>query len=177
MLFGIIKVMEILDAILGRRSIRRYSEGEVAQNDLATILRAGMAAPSAGNEQPWHFITIRGRDTLSALSIAHPYAEMVATASVAILVCADTDVVKHRDYWPQDCAAATQNMLLAAHSLGLGSVWVGVYPREARVAEIRRVIPLPDRIIPFSLLPVGIPGERKPRIDRFFEERIHEEHW
>lgn len=169
--------MEILDALFGRRSIRRYGKGEVDQNDLATILRAGMAAPSAGNEQPWHFIVVRNRDTLSALSTAHPYAEMVATASLAILVCADTDLVKHRDYWPQDCAAATQNMLLAVHSLGLGSVWVGVYPREARVAEIRRVIPLPDRIIPFSLLPVGFPGERKPRIDRFSENRIHEEHW
>ena len=175
--FGIMRVMEILDAILGRRSIRRYKEGDVGENDLATILRAGMAAPSAGNEQPCHFIIIRNRDTLGALSTAHPYAEMVATASLAILVCADTDLVKHRDYWPQDCAAATQNILLAVQSLNLGSVWVGVYPREARVAEIRRVVPLPDRIIPFSLLPVGFPGEKKPRIDRFFVERIHEERW
>ena len=177
MTFGIIRIMELLDAILGRRSIRAYRDGEVDPNDLAKILRAGMAAPSAGNEQPWHFIIIRNRDTLNALSTAHPYAEMVATASLAILVCADIEAVKHRDYWPQDCAAATQNMLLTTHSLGLGSVWVGVYPREARVAEIRRVIPLPDRIIPFSLLPVGFPAERKPRIDRFSVDRIHEEHW
>jgi nitroreductase len=169
--------MELLDAILGRRSIRRYSEGEVDQDDLATILRAGMAAPSAGNEQPWHFITIKSRETLKALSAAHPYADMAATASLAILVCADMNVVKHRDYWPQDCAAATQNILLAVHSLGLGGVWVGVYPREARVSEIRRVITLPDHIVPFSLLPVGFPAEKKPRIDRFSVDRIHEEHW
>jgi nitroreductase len=169
--------MELLDAILGRRSIRRYAEGDIDQNDLAAILRAGMAAPSAGDEQPWHFIIIRKRETLRTLSTTHPYAEMVATASLAILVCADMGVVKHRDYWPLDCAAATQNILLAVHALGLGSVWVGVYPREARVAEIRRVIPLPDRIIPFSLLPVGIPAEKKPKIDRFSADRIHEEHW
>jgi nitroreductase len=169
--------MDLLEAILSRRSIRRYREGEVDHNDLAAILRAGMAAPSAGNEQPWHFIVIRNRDTLTALSTTHRYAEMVATASVAILVCADLDVVKHRDYWPQDCAAATQNMLLAAHSLGLGSVWVGVHPREARVSEIRRVIPLPDRIVPFSLMPVGMPAEKKARLDRFSQDRIHEEHW
>jgi nitroreductase len=175
--FGIIRVMELLDAILGRRSIRKYAEGEVDPDNLATLLRAGMAAPSAGNEQPWHFITIHDREKLVALSTAHPYAEMVAKASLAILVCADMDVVKHRDYWPQDCAAATQNILLAAHSLGLGSVWVGVYPREARVSEIRRVISLPAHIVPFSLLPVGFPAERKSRIDRFSVDRIHEEHW
>jgi nitroreductase len=169
--------MEIIDALLSRRSIRKYAPGEVDHNDLAQILRAGMAAPSAGNEQPWHFIVIRNRDTLRALSEAHPYAEMVATASLAILLCAEMEGVKHRDYWPQDCAAATQNILLAAHGLGLGSVWVGIYPREARVAEIRRVVPLPDHVVPFSLLPLGIPNERKLRIDRFSELRIHEEHW
>lgn len=169
--------MDILDALLTRRSIRKYAPGEVDHNDLARILRAGMAAPSAGNEQPWHFIVLRNPDTLKALSEAHPYAEMVASAPLAILVCAEMDGVKHRDYWPQDCAAATQNMLLAAHGLGLGSVWVGIYPREARVAEIRRVIPLPDHVVPFSLLPIGIPAERKPPADRFSEQRIHEAHW
>lgn len=169
--------MELMEAILGRRSIRQYIPGDIDENDLAKILRAGMAAPSAGNEQPWHFITIRNRDTLKALSEAHPYAEMVQSASLAILVCAEMEVVKHRDYWPQDCAAATENVLLAIHGLGLGSVWVGVYPREARVAEIRRIVLLPDHIIPFSLLPVGIPAEKKPPADRFTPNRLHEEHW
>jgi nitroreductase len=169
--------MDIFEVILGRRSIRQYAAGEVDVNDLATILRAGMAAPSAGNEQPWHFIVIRDRDTLRALSEAHPYAEMVKTASLAILLCADLETVKHRDFWPQDCAAATENMLLAIHALGLGSVWLGVYPREARVAEIRRIILLPDRIVPFSLLPVGIPAEKKPPGNRFSKDRLHEEHW
>jgi nitroreductase len=169
--------MDMLETLLGRRSIRRYIPGEIDENDLAKVLRAGMAAPSAGNEQPWHFIVIRDRDTLRALSEAHPYAEMVKTASLAILVCADMAGVKHRDFWPQDCAAATENMLLAVHALGLGSVWIGVYPREARVAEIRRIVLLPDHVIPFSLLPVGIPGEKKPPGNRFTEDRLHEEHW
>jgi nitroreductase len=169
--------MDILQALLGRRSIRRYTSGVVDDDALTMILRAAMAAPSAGNERPWHFIIIRNRDTLRALSQAHPYAEMVASAALAIIVCADINVVKHRDYWPQDCSAATENILLATHGLGLGSVWVGVYPREARVAEIRRVVPLPDHVIPFSLLPVGVPDEQKAAAGRFTEDRIHEEHW
>ena len=166
--------MDILQALLGRRSIRRYTSGVVDDDALTMILRAAMAAPSAGNERPWHFIIIRNRDTLRALSQAHPYAEMVASAALAIIVCADINVVKHRDYWPQDCSAATENILLATHGLGLGSVWVGVYPREARVAEIRRVVPLPDHVIPFSLLPVGVPDEQKAAAGRFTEDRIHE---
>ena len=169
--------MDLMDALLSRRSIRKYIPGEIDPNDLARILRAGMAAPSAGNEQPWHFVVIRSRDTLKALSEAHPYAEMVQSASLAILVCAEMEVVKHRDFWPQDCAAATENILLAIHGLGLGSVWIGVYPREARVAEVRRVVILPDHVVPFSLLPVGIPGELKSPADRFTPNRLHEEHW
>lgn len=169
--------MDLMEAILGRRSIRQYVPGEIDPDDLWRILRAGMAAPSAGNEQPWHFIILRDRKTLKALSAAHPYADMVQWASLAILVCADMDVIKHRDYWPQDCAAATENLLLAIHAHGLGGVWIGIYPREGRVAEIRRVILLPDRVVPFSLVPIGIPGENKPPADRFTPDRIHEEHW
>lgn len=169
--------MEVFDALLGRRSIRRYATGQIDENDIAQILRAGMAAPSAGNEQPWHFIIVRNKENLRQLSEAHPYAEMVKSAYLAILVCADMGEVKHRDFWPQDCAAATENMLLAIHGLGLGGVWIGVYPREARIAEIRRIILLPERIIPFSLLPVGIPAEKKPPGNRFTTDRLHEEHW
>ncbi len=144
---------------------------------LDRIVRAGCAAPSAGNEQPWHFLVIRERKTLVALSESHPYADMLREAPLAILVCADMELVKHKDYWPQDCAAAVQNMLLAAHGAGLGSVWVGVYPREARVAEVRRVITLPDSILPFALLPIGLPAEEKPPNDRYDRRRIHQEHW
>jgi nitroreductase len=169
--------MEFFDALMGRRSIRRFTPGDIDENDLARILRAGMAAPSAGNEHPWHFIIVRNRENLRQLSEAHPYAEMVKSASLAVLVCADMEDVKHRDFWPQDCAAATENMLLATHSLGLGSVWIGVYPREARITEIRRIILLPERVIPFSLLPIGIPAEKKPPGNRFTTDRLHEEHW
>ena len=169
--------MDLFDALHGRRSIRHFAAGTVDDDVVRTILSAAMAAPSAGNEQPWHFIVVRDPAILTALSAAHPYAEMVQHASLAVIVCADMKTVKHRDYWPADCAAATQNILLAVHALGLGSVWVGVYPREARMAEIRRVITLPDDIIPFSLLPVGIPAEHKSPEDRYNPERRHEDRW
>ena len=169
--------MDLFEAIARRRSIRRYKPDSINDGLLNTIVRAGCSAPSAGNEQPWHFLVLRARKTLIALSESHPYADMLREAPLAILVCADLDRVKHKDYWPQDCAAAVQNMLLAAHGVGLGSVWVGVYPREARVAEVRRVISLPDTIIPFALLPMGLPAEQKPPEDRFDRQRIHQEHW
>jgi nitroreductase len=169
--------MDLFDAIAHRRSIRRYRPDSINESLVSSIVRAGCAAPSAGNEQPWHFLVIRARTTLIELSISHPYADMLREAPLAILVCADMNRVKHKDYWPQDCAAAVQNMLLATHGLGLGSVWVGVYPREARVAEVRRVITLPDTIIPFALLPIGLPAEEKGPDDRFDPKRIHLEHW
>jgi nitroreductase len=169
--------MEIFEAIHGRRSIRQFVSGPVEDATVRKILAAAMAAPSAGNEQPWHFVVIRDRSILTALSGAHPYADMVQHATLAMLVCADMKIVKHRDYWPADCAAASQNILLSVHALGLGSVWVGVYPREARIAEIRRVITLPDDIIPFSLLPIGIPGETKSSEDRYKQERTHKDRW
>ncbi len=169
--------MDLFDAINGRRSMRHFRPGAVPDLALERLLRAGMAAPSAGNEQPWHFVIIRERATLAALSASHPYAGMVRDADLALLVCADLTAVKHRDFWPQDCAAATQNILLAAHALGLGSVWVGVYPRESRMREVRSIITLPDAVEPFSLLPVGFPREQKGPEDRFLSDRIHVEVW
>lgn len=169
--------MEFFETVHGRRSIRRFRPGTVDANVVQTLLKAGMAAPSAGNEQPWHFLVVRKQETLAALSKAHPYAEMVAQASLAIIVCADINLVKHRDYWPHDCAAATQNILLAVHALGLGSVWVGVYPRESRMAEVRKVIALPEHIQPFCILPVGLPDEVKDPEERYSPARVHEELW
>jgi nitroreductase len=169
--------MDLVNAIHGRRSIRQFVPGTLDDATMREILSAAMSAPSAGNEQPWHFVVVRNRTTLTALSNAHPYAEMVQHAACAILVCVDLTKVKHQDFWPADCAAATQNILLAVHGCGLGSVWVGVYPRESRMNEIRNVIALPENILPYSLLPIGVPGETKPSEDRYRSERVHEERW
>jgi len=141
------------------------------------IIAAGMMAPSAGNEQPWHFLVMRERKILTAISKAHLYASLVNKAPLAVLVCGDASKGRYEGFWIQDCAAATQNMLLAAHGLGLASFWIGIYPRKQRISDIRAVISLPEHIKPFSLLPVGYPGEVKERERRFDRGRIHLEKW
>lgn len=170
-------LMELYKAILTRRSIRKYTDESVENKLVEQIIRAGMMAPSAGNEQPWHFLVIRQRATLEAISRDHLYASMVHLAQLAILVCGDLTLEKYAGYWMQDCAAATQNMLLTAHDLGLGGVWIGLHPREQRVGDIRRVIALPEHIVPFCLVPLGYPNEDKPDENRFDRSRIHFEQW
>ncbi|OHD57101.1 MAG: hypothetical protein A2Y33_09255 [Spirochaetes bacterium GWF1_51_8] len=166
-----------LCAIYTRRSIRHYRPEQVPSEMIDLILRAGMAAPSAGNQQPWHFVVIDRRETLDRVPDIHPHSNMILEAPVAVLVCGDPSLEKHAGYWVQDCSAATENMLLEAQILGLGSVWLGVYPREDRVGGLRKLLSIPDGIIPFSLLPIGYPAVYKPPADRFIPERISNNEW
>jgi nitroreductase len=144
---------------------------------LNRIIKAGMNAPSAGNEQPWHFVVIDDRNILNSIADFHPFAKMTRTAPVAILVCGEPELEKHKDLWVQDCSAATQNMLLEITDLGLGGVWVGIYPREKRIEEMRKLLRMPENIIPFSLIPLGYPGEIKEPNDKFLPERIRINQW
>lgn len=169
--------METINAIISRRSIRRFEDKTISNHLLNEILRAGMHAPSARNERPWQFLVINDRKILDQIPKYHPYSHMVLEAPLAILVCADLSLNKSVNYWAQDCAAATQNMLLAIHELGLGSVWLGVFPAEDRVSGIKNLFQLPDHIIPFSLLPIGYPDENKEAEDRFDPHRIHYNNW
>jgi nitroreductase len=167
----------VIDAILKRRSIRRYSGKPVNKSMIMELLTAGMYAPSARNEQPWHFMVIDDRNLLDRIREIHPYASMLSGASLAILVCGDEHLELSKGYWSVDCAAATQNILLAAHALGLGAVWLGVYPREERQSGIRELFDLPKNIQPFSLISVGYPQEEKPVPERFKEDRIRWNKW
>ncbi len=151
--------------------------GMIPRQEVKALLEAGMYAPSARNEQPWHFVVVTERDLLNRLMNAHPYASMLAGAPLAVLVCGDTDLEKSKGYWPVDCSAATQNILLAAHDRGLGSVWLGVYPRDERMEAIRSIFSLPVNIQPFSLIALGYPAEEKETPDRFRPERIHHNGW
>ncbi len=169
--------MDALHALHSRRSIRKFREQAVEENLLEEIIAAGMMAPSAGNEQPWHFVVLREPRVLKAISADHLYASVVEKAPVAILVCGDLTFDRYEGFWVQDCAAATQNMLLAAHALGLGSIWVGIYPRSQRLSNIRSIIALPEYVIPFSLLPIGYPDEDKGLEVRFDQSRVHYEKW
>ncbi|MCK5738687.1 nitroreductase family protein [bacterium] len=169
--------MDAYETILTRRSIRRYTNQDVSEEMVEKLLRAGMAAPSAGNQQPWHFLVIRDRDTLVKITEVHPHSKMLLTAPLAILVAGDEKLQIHPGYWLEDCSAATENILLAAHALGLGAVWLGVYPREDRLREINSVLTIPAEITPLCLISVGYPQEPKPAADRYLAERVHFEKW
>jgi len=166
-----------MEAILTRRSIRSYTSDAVPDNVLKELLKAAMAAPSADNEQPWHFMIIKDRNTLNQIPTVHPYAKMIKKAPVAILVCGDLDLAVHGEMWVQDCSAATENILIAVQSKGLGAVWLGVYPREERINGLRRLLQIPNRIIPFALIPIGYPAEQKSPSNRYREDRIHHDIW
>lgn len=169
--------MDALEVIYTRRSIRHYKPGDITGENLNTILKAGMYAPSAVNKQPWHFVVFRNKETIDKLIEVHPNASMLREAACAILVCWDEQLQHDTGYGPVDCAAATQNMLLAAHNLGLGSVWVGIYPRQPRMEAVQRIFNLPAHIRGFSVVSLGYPAEKKSQPDRYNQSRIHIEKW
>lgn len=166
-----------MEEIFSRRSIRKYKDKNIESEKIRKLLEAGAAAPSAGNEQPWHFIVIRDRERLDHLAEIHPYAKMLKKAPLAIAVCADLDKQKYDGFWVQDCSAATQNILLEAVSLDLGAVWLGAYPAEDREKKISSFLELPENIKTFSLISIGYPAEEKGRADRLKDDIIHYEKW
>lgn len=170
--------MDAIQAIFSRRSIRKFTPEPVPEQTVQQILEAAMSAPSAGNQQPWHFIVINDKKLLDRVPDFHPHSLMCREASIAILVCGDPTIEKHQGYWVQDCAAATENLLLSIHALGFGGVWLGIYPRDERVTGLRKLLNIPEHVIPFSLIPIGHPAEQKPaRTDRYNEARIHTNTW
>jgi len=169
--------MDAMDAILSRRSIRKYRAGAVDVKVVRELLHAAMTAPSAANQQPWEFVVIEDRKILERIPDCHPYADMVPQAALAILVCGDLRRDVHEGFWVQDCSAATENLLLAITAHGLGGVWLGVHPRKDRVEGLRKLLGIPEHVVPFALVPVGRPGERKPPASRFKESRIHSNTW
>ncbi len=166
-----------METILTRRSIRKYTGRPVSDELVTQLLRAAMAAPSAANQQPWQFVVVRDQGVLEAIASASPYSGMTKQAQVAVVVCADLSREATPGYWAQDCAAATENLLLAAHSLGLGAVWLGFYPREERVAALAEILGTPENVVPFAVVPIGYPAEDPGPVDRFDTSRIHLERW
>jgi len=167
--------MDLIDVIYTRRSIRSYVSNTVDGEMIETLLKAAMSAPSGGNRKPWHFIVVTDRRKLDELVEAHPYAKMLLEAPLCIAVCGDPSITER--YWVQDCSAATENLLLAAVALGLGAVWIGVYPLEERIASIQKVLKIPEDVIPLNLIPVGYPAEEKEARTQFDESRVHYEGW
>jgi nitroreductase len=163
-----------LEAIFARRSIRKYTNEPVDEADIESLLQAAMAAPSASNQKPWHFVVITDRAKLKALAAAHPYGKMLARAAVAVAVCGDPRI---SNWWVQDCAAATENILIAAAGLGLGAVWLGCHGRPEREEAVRRILGIPREVGVLSLLSVGHPGEEKEARTQYDPARVHDNAW
>ena len=166
---------ELIKTIFARRSIREYTTEQVKESAVKAMLEAAMAAPSASNRKPWHFIVVTDRQTLDKLAQAHPYGKMLLEAPLCVAVCGDSTISPR--FWVQDWSAATENLLLATAALGLGAVWLGVYPREDRIGPIRKVLRIPDNIVPLNLVPIGHPAEEKEPRTQYDERRVHRDHW
>jgi nitroreductase len=166
---------EFVQTIFARRSIRKYTGEPVGEGDVKALLEAAMAAPSASNRKPWQFVVVTERQTLDALAEAHPHGKMLFEAPLCISVCGD--LTERETYWVQDCSAATENLLLAVTSLGLGAVWLGVYPKDDRVVAVREILGLPETITPLNLVSIGHPAEEREARTQYDEARVHHERW
>ena len=169
--------METIEAILTRRSIRKYTDKAIPEDLVNLLLKAAMYAPSARDCQPWHFIVIQDRAKLDRLAEIHQYGKMLKQATLAILITGDKNLEPAEGYINQGCAVATQNILLTAHAKGLGAVWLGIYPREERMTAMIDYFKLPENIIPISLVSIGYPDDIRPQPERFKPERIHYDQW
>jgi nitroreductase len=169
--------MDAIDAILTRRSVRRFLTDPVPEDKVKLLLRAAMQAPSAVNQQPWQFVVINDQALLREVAIFHTSVQVLHEAPLGILICGDKRLEKRQNCWFQDCSAATENMLLAAHALGLGACWLGIFHLTERVEGVRRVFDLPPEIMPLTLIALGFPGETPPPEDRYLAERVHYNTW
>lgn len=165
--------MDVHEAIRTRRSVRSYTPERISELEVEALLRAAMQAPSAANQQAWHFVVIDERSLLDRVPEFHPYCAFIREAPMAIAVCGDLGREKFGGkFWVQDCSAATQNLLLEAHALGLGAVWLAVYPIDERVRGVRDLLNLPDTLVPLNLVCLGHPSKAVPPADRFDAGRV-----
>jgi nitroreductase len=169
--------MDAMKAILTRRSVREFKQGTIEREKIEQILAAGMSAPSAHNEQPWCFLVIDDREVLSKLAATASHVEMAATAGAAIVVCGDLDLELTPGSWVQDCSAATQNILLAAHALGLGAVWTHCHPDPVMQREVTDLFKLADNIKPLAIVVMGEPAVEVAPKDNYLAERVHFNKW
>ena len=164
-----------IENIMTRSSVRTYTAELVDSADVITLLKAGMAAPTAMNRQPWVFVVITDAARRAAMAAELPYCKMAATAPLLIAVCRDKAkfIEDAPEYWVQDCSAATENILLAAHAIGLGAVWTGVYPVQDRVEMVSKALGLPEGIIPLNIICIGHPDSDNPAKDKWDPAKVH----
>lgn len=161
-----------MNAIFHRTSIRKYTDRPVEADKVEQLLRAAMAAPSAGNQQPWEFYVVTDKAALNALAGCSPYAGMLRSAPLGFVVCCRADC-KMPEYAQIDCSAATENLLLEADHLGLGAVWLGIAPGQERMDAARKALNIPEHLYAFAFIACGYPAEEKRQQDRYDEARVH----
>ena len=169
----------VIENIMTRTSIRSFTDQPIAKDTLDLIVKAGMAAPSAVNAQPWAFIIITEKEILDSLNSIKPWFNL-KTATAAVVVCGDMNKAMEgtgREYWIQDCSAATENILLAAHAYGIGAVWCGVYPSPDIVEGVSKTLNLPENFIPLNVVTMGYPAENPEPKDKFKTENIYYQKW
>ncbi|MGO9203508.1 MAG: nitroreductase family protein [Limisphaerales bacterium] len=173
------RIDEELGFIFGRRSIRVYTPGEVGEETVQKLLAAAMAAPSAVGKDPWRFVVVRERQRLARLAASLSNGQMLDSATLAIAVCGDLSAAHdgQLSYLLQDCAAAIENLLLAAHILGLGSCWMGVHPRKQRIKNLKEILSLPASVIPVACIAIGHAGETKESRTRLNPDYVRHEQW
>jgi len=169
--------MDAIECLLTRRSIRKFTERAVEPDRVRRLLDVLFRSPSAMDARPWSFVVVDDRAILRGLGAAMPHCEMLLEAPLGIVVCGEPGRERAPGFWPQDCSAAVQNLLLAAHAMELGGVWIGLYPMEERVAAVRRALAVPDAAVPFALAAMGYPAERPAPDDRFDRARLHRNRW
>jgi nitroreductase len=166
---------DILDVMYARQSVREFADEAVSDEQIEAMLRAAMAAPSVQDFQPWHFVTVRQRKMLDRLAQVHKYATILEDAPLAVVVCGDTEISER--YWVEDTCVATQNVLLAATALGMGGVWISLYPKKKHQRYVRDLLDIPERIGVLCILALGRPAEKKIAKAKYNPKRVHQEEW
>ena len=177
----------VINNIMSRKSVRSFTGQKITEAQIETLMKAAMAAPSAINIQPWHFVVITDDSLLSSIYAGDPQAEMFTSAGTVIIVCGQTKNIRRNPdgeeserenpFWFEDCAAATENLLLAAESMGLGAVWTAAYPMEGRMNRYVEALGLPEGVLPFCAVPVGYPSGNDQPKDKWKPEKIHRNRW
>lgn len=173
------KQQAVIENILTRVSVRQFTGEKISEEQITTLLQCAMAAPSAINKQPWAFIVVNDEAKLAELGQEFPYSRCDQKPAIAIVPCGDLQkaIPGSEGFWINDVSAATENILLAAHAMGLGAVWTGVHPNMERVAAAQRVLGLPEHILPLCIIPVGVPAEQPEVKDKWVESNIHYNQW
>jgi nitroreductase len=169
--------MDCLEAISTRRSVRKFTDAGVTDAEVETLLRAAMAAPSAGNQQIWRFVVVHDAETRARLAAATPYGAPMGRGTLGIVVLADTEAETFPGNWANDCAAATENLLLAAHATGLGACWLGVYPEGEREKAVGEILGVSGGLRPYCMIAIGHPEAPGPEVDRYKPEKVRVDRW